>query len=74
MVVKTVYGQQKYMFENDVRSVPNRIVSLSMPQVRPVVRGKVVNNIEFGPYSVTSLIPLSLRMACRLGFLLRLTE
>ena len=53
--IKTVYGQQKYMFENNVRSVPFRIVSLSMGFVRPIVRGKVVNKTEFGPKTEISI-------------------
>ncbi len=55
MVVKTVYGQQKYMYENNVRRVPHRIVSFSMPQLRPIVRGKVVDDVEFGPKTEISV-------------------
>lgn len=35
-----VYEQQKYMYENKVHSVPDRIVSISQPYIRPIVRGK----------------------------------
>ena len=55
MVTKTVYSQQKYMFENNVQRVPHRIVSFSMPQVRPIIRGKIANNVEFGPKTEISV-------------------
>ena len=55
MVAKTIYGQQKYMLENNVRKVPHRIVSASMPQIRPIVRGKTTHNYEFGPKTEISI-------------------
>lgn len=36
------------MFENDTHSVPDRIVSISQPFVRPIVRGKAKSPVEFG--------------------------
>lgn len=49
-IITTAYRQQKNHFEsNDPReSVPNRIVSIAKPYVRPIVRGKEVKNVEFG--------------------------
>ena len=49
-IITKAYRQQKNHFEsNDPReSVPNRIVSLAKPYVRPIVRGKEVKNVEFG--------------------------
>jgi len=47
-VVHTVYEQQKYMYDNNTHSVPNRIVSLSQPFIRPIVRGKAGKPVEFG--------------------------
>lgn len=44
----TLYEQQLYMFEHRVHSVPDRIVSISQPWVRPIVRGKAHDNTEFG--------------------------
>ena len=35
-----IYKQQKYMYDNRVHSVPDRIVSVSQPFIRPIVRGK----------------------------------
>ena len=46
--IRTIYEQQKYMYDNHTHSVPNRIVSVSQPFVRPIVRGKVGNPVEFG--------------------------
>jgi hypothetical protein len=43
-----LYEQQKYMYENDVHSVEDRIVSINQPYVRPIVRGKAAAPVEFG--------------------------
>ena len=37
-VIREVYQQQEYMYLNNVYSVPNRIVSISQPYIRPIVR------------------------------------
>lgn len=47
-VIRTVHGQQRYMYDKRVHSVPNRIVNLYQPWVRPIVRGKDKTNVEFG--------------------------
>ena len=47
-VIDKVYEQQKYMYENNVHSVPDRIVSISQPCIRPIVRGKAAAPVEFG--------------------------
>ena len=47
-VIDKVYEQQKYMYENKVHSVPDRIVSISQPCIRPIVRGKAAAPVEFG--------------------------
>ena len=44
----TIYEQQKYMYDNHTHSVPDRIVSVSQPFVRPIVRGKAGKPVEFG--------------------------
>lgn len=36
------------MYDNCVHSVPNRIVSISQPYIRPIVRGKGKAPTEFG--------------------------
>ena len=47
-VLRKVYEQQLYMFENNTHSVPDRIVSISQPFIRPIVRGKAKAPVEFG--------------------------
>ena len=48
--ITKIYRQQKNHFESgDSReSIPNRIVSVSKPYVRPIVRGKETKAVEFG--------------------------
>ena len=48
MTIYKLYGQQQYMYQNRVHSVENRIVSISQPWVRPIVRGKTKASVEFG--------------------------
>ena len=49
-IITKMYRQQRNHFESkDCReSIPNRIVSISKPYVRPIVRGKEVKSVEFG--------------------------
>ena len=47
-ILETVYSQQQYMFANNTHSVENRIVSISQPYIRPIVRGKSKSPVEFG--------------------------
>ena len=46
--IRTIYEQQKYMYDNRTHSVPDRIVSVSQTFVRPIVRGKAGKPVEFG--------------------------
>ena len=46
--IRKLYEQQKYMFDNNTHKVENRIVSISQPYVRPIVRGKASKPTEFG--------------------------
>jgi len=46
--IKTLYEQQLVMYKTGTHKVENRIVSLSQPWVRPIVRGKAKANCEFG--------------------------
>ena len=46
--IQTIYTQQKEMYDNRTHSVKDRIVSLSQPWVRPIVRGKAKAKVEFG--------------------------
>lgn len=47
-IIRTLYGQQRRMYEEQVHSCPDRIVSISQPHVRPIVRGKAGRRVEFG--------------------------
>ena len=49
-IITKAYRQQCNHFQSgDAReSIPNRIVSVSKPYVRPIVRGKETKNVEFG--------------------------
>ena len=49
-IITKMYRQQRNHFESgDSReSIPDRIVSISKPYVRPIVRGKEVKSVEFG--------------------------
>ena len=46
--LRKIYEQQKYMIDHNTHSVPDRIVSVSQPFVRPIVRGKAGKPVEFG--------------------------
>ncbi|MBQ7646183.1 MAG: IS5 family transposase [Clostridia bacterium] len=46
--LQKIYEQQKYMYDNQTHSVTDRIVSVSQPFLRPIVRGKAAAPVEFG--------------------------
>ena len=48
LVLTEVYRQQQWLFENNKQSIEDRIVSLSQPHIRPIVRGKAGKKVEFG--------------------------
>lgn len=48
LTIQELYTQQKYMFDNKTHRVGNRIVSISQPWIRPIVRGKAKAPVEFG--------------------------
>lgn len=47
-IIQRLYQQQKEMFTNNRHRADNRIVSISQPWVRPIVRGKTAAPVEFG--------------------------
>jgi IS5 family transposase len=47
-VIKELYGQQKHMYGTKTHTVEDRIVSISQPYIRPIVRGKAKAPVEFG--------------------------
>lgn len=46
--IRKILEQQKFMYDHRTHSVPDRIVSLSRPFIRPIVRGKAGKPVEFG--------------------------
>ena len=48
LTIFKLYEQQQYMYDNKVHKVENRIVSISQPWIRPIVRGEVKAPVEFG--------------------------
>ncbi|MCI6118544.1 MAG: hypothetical protein MR717_04540 [Prevotella sp.] len=56
--ITRVYRQQSHHFKSgdSHESIPNRIVSISKPYVRPIVRGKENKTVEFGAKSNNILI------------------
>jgi len=55
-VIQHVYAQQWEMYRNKSRRCDDRIVSISQPYVRPIVRGKLDKAVEFGAKLSVSLI------------------
>ena len=60
----TIYQQQKYMYDKRTHSVPDRIVSVSQPFVRPIVRGKAGKPVEFGAKLDISVVDGWTRLEC----------
>ena len=48
LVIRTLYEQQLQMYTDRSYQIPDRIVSISQPHVRPIVRGKAGRSVEFG--------------------------
>lgn len=48
LIIQEVYRQQNEMFQHKKHQINDRIVSLSQPWVRPIVRGKQGADVEFG--------------------------
>jgi hypothetical protein len=46
--ISEIAKQQRKHFENPGEPIPDRIVSVSQPHVRPIVRGKARSEVEFG--------------------------
>lgn len=54
-VLNEIYRQQKQMYDSKRHVVEKRIVSVSQPWVRPIVRGKLTAKTEFGAKLALSL-------------------
>jgi len=46
--IQTLYKQQQTMYQEKSTRIDDRIVSLSQPHIRPIVRGKAGTPVEFG--------------------------
>lgn len=55
LVISEVYRQQEEMHRTQVHSIEGRIVGISQPHVRPIVRGKASAKTEFGAKLSASL-------------------
>ena len=55
-VIRELLSQQTEMYESRTHSVPDRIVSIWRPYVRPIKRGKETADTEFGPKVTVSMI------------------
>jgi hypothetical protein len=67
-VIDKVYEQQKYMYDNRTHTVADRIVSISQPYIRPIVRGKAKAPVEFGAKLDVSLDERGMARIERISF------
>ena len=56
LVCHEVFRQQKHMYDERVRRIDDRIVSLTQPHVRPIKRGKAGRDTEFGAKLSVSVV------------------
>jgi hypothetical protein len=56
LVVSELIRQQQWMYDQNVHRIDDRIVSLSQPHVRPIVRGKAGTPVEFGAKIAVSCV------------------
>ena len=56
LVIKQLYRQQLWMYQHHSYSIADRIVNISQPHVRPIVRGKAKSKVEFGAKVSLSLV------------------
>jgi hypothetical protein len=56
LIVHELYRQQNWMYRQHQDRIDDRIVSLSQPHVRPIVRGKARVRVEFGAKVAISLV------------------
>lgn len=62
--IRTIYEQQKYMYDHHTHHVSDRIVSVSQPFIRPIVRGKAGKPVEFGAKLDISVVDGWTRLEC----------
>jgi hypothetical protein len=56
LVGSEIYRQQLEMYEKRSHKVQDRIVSLHMPFIRPILRGKTNAQVEFGSKVAISIV------------------
>lgn len=56
LVIQELFRQQTILFENGSHSITDRVVSISQPYIRPIVRGKAKAGVEFGAKLSVSLV------------------
>ncbi len=56
LVIHELYRQQEEMYRKRTHRIEDRIVSISQPHVRPMVRGRARANVEFGAKAAISLV------------------
>ncbi len=67
-VIQHVFAQQWQMYHDNTRRCDDRIVSISQPYVRPIVRGKLNKPVEFGSKLSVSLTGEGLARVDHLGW------
>jgi len=56
LIIQEVYRQQQQMFDERCHQISDRIISVSQPHVRPIVRGKAGRPVEFGAKISASVV------------------
>jgi len=55
-IIQQLYAQQQQMYKSKTRRCDDRIISISQPHVRPIVRGKAGKPVEFGSKISVSMV------------------
>ena len=56
LVIQELYRQQHWMYTHRCHRIADRLVSISQPHVRPIVRGKAGTSVEFGAKIAVSVV------------------
>ncbi len=56
LVIQEVYRQQELMYRENINRIKGRIVSITQPHIRPIVRGKAGVPVEFGSKISLSIV------------------
>lgn len=56
LVIQELFRQQMAMYQKRNHRIEDRIVNISQPHVRPIVRGKAKANVEFGAKIAVSMV------------------